>query len=101
MSRFVKNTNAVPVSKHQFTDGNERTDGKRWNHVRTKRFSGMLVDVSAVPSPDGLRRCERAKGAEPVSPVQRAKIERETPEKALTREQRLEQMLIAAFRKDR
>jgi hypothetical protein len=54
LRRQDANTRFVHIGRH--LDGEERTDGKRWNHVITARFPEQLM-----PADFGLRHCERAK----------------------------------------
>lgn len=107
MSRFVQNTNVQKVNYNEFAEGNERTDGKRWNRAQTVRFPEMLIESGSVKSRDGLRRVERAKDKTPDAvAVRKMREERERQreegrEKNLSADEKLTLMIRNAFGKDR
>lgn len=82
----------------------ERTDGNRWNHVITTRFSEMLTPThDALGDKHGLRRCEKSKLGVKSTPKPKVKPKAEKPKltPAEIADLKLKTMMREAFRNQR
>ena len=107
MGRMIKrhdeNTRLVVESDPRLF-GAERTDGNRWNHVITTRFSEMLTPThDSLGDKHGFRQCEKAKLGIKSSPKPKVKPKADKPKltPAEIADLKLKTMMRDAFRNER